>query len=84
MLSNNALGTLGQEFNDLVEGNWLVPCRVVAGSEGAHFLMTFTKPAVMPNEPFYKAVELIEREMDKLKEVLENNVVKKQCTPPLL
>jgi hypothetical protein len=64
---------LDQEFNDPVEGSWLVPCRVVAGSEGAHFLMTFTKPAVMPDEPFYKAVELIEQEMGKLKEVLENS-----------
>lgn len=73
MHSNKAFGILDQEFNDPVEGNWLVPCRVVAGSAGAHFMMSFTKPDVMPNEPFFKAVELIEQEMAKLKEVLENH-----------
>jgi hypothetical protein len=36
-------------------------------------MMTFTKPEVMPDEPFYKAVELIEQEMGKLKDVLENS-----------
>jgi hypothetical protein len=77
MLSDKALGILDQEFNDPEEGNWLVPCRVVAGSEGAHFMMTFTKPGVMPDEPFYKAVELIEQEISKLKEVLEHDGVKK-------
>ncbi|TGE03767.1 SRPBCC family protein [Hymenobacter fodinae] len=72
MRSNRELGILDQEFNDPVEGNWLVPCRVVAGSEGAHFMMTFTKPAVLADEPFYQAVELIEQEMSKLKELLES------------
>ena len=73
MLSNQEFGILDQEFNDPVEGNWLVPCRVVAGSEGAHFMMTFTKPAAMPDEPFYNAVKLIEQEMGKLKELLERS-----------
>jgi hypothetical protein len=70
--ANQEFGILDQEFNDPMEGNWLVPCRVVAGSAGAHFMMTFTKPEVMPDEPFYKAVELIEQEMGKLKELLES------------
>ncbi|MBO2007596.1 SRPBCC family protein [Hymenobacter negativus] len=72
MMSHKALGILDQEFNDPVEGNWLVPCRVVAGNEGAHFMMSFTKPAEMPEEPFYQAVALIEQEMAKLKEILED------------
>jgi hypothetical protein len=72
MLSNKEFGILDQEFNNPLEGNWMVPCRVVAGSEGAHFMMSFTKPAAMPDEPFHKAVQLIEQEMEKLKELLES------------
>jgi len=74
MLSNKELGILDQDFNDPVEGHWMVSCRVVPGSAGAHFMMTFTKPKEMPEEPFYQAVELIEQEMLKLKEVLESSV----------
>ena len=74
MLSNKEFGILDQEFRDPVEGNWMVPCRVVPGSEGAHFMMSFTKPEEMPEEPFYQAVQLIEQEMSKLKEVLESRV----------
>jgi hypothetical protein len=73
MRSNQEFGILDQEFNDPVEGSWQVPCRVVAGSEGAHLMRTFTKPATLPDEPFYRAVELIELEVQKRKEVLETH-----------
>ena len=73
MRSNKAFGILDQDFNDPVEGHWMVPCRVVAGNEGAHFMMSFTKPAEMPDEPFYQAVELIEQEMATLKQILESS-----------
>lgn len=71
MKSNKALGILDHDFIDPGEGHWIVPCRVVAGSEGAHFMITFTKPAPMPDEAFVKGMRLLDEELLKIKERLE-------------
>lgn len=71
MKSNKSLGILDHDFIDPGEGHWVVPCRVVTGSEGSHFMITFTKPAPMPEEAFLKGMKLLDKELLKLKERLE-------------
>ncbi|PSR51950.1 hypothetical protein AHMF7605_29000 [Adhaeribacter arboris] len=71
MNANQALGILDHEFLDPAEGHWLVPCRVVVGHEGAHFLITFTKPDPMPSADFEKGMELVNEELIQLKDILE-------------
>jgi hypothetical protein len=72
MNSNKATGILDHDFIDPGEGHWIVPCRVVAGSEGTHFMITFTKPEQMPDEAFKTGMKMLDEELLKLKELLEN------------
>lgn len=72
MNSNRTTGLLDHEFIDPGEGHWVVPCRVVAGSEGAHFIITFTKPEQMPDEAFEMGMKLLDEELIQLKKVIEN------------
>lgn len=71
MYSNKVFGILDHEFIDPSEGSWLVPCRVIAGHEGAHFMISFTKPAQMPNEAFKMAMKLLDEELLALKQIIE-------------
>lgn len=71
MKPNKALGILDHDFIDPGEGHWTVPCRVVAGSEGSHFMITFTKPRQMPEEAFITGMKLLDEELWRLKERLE-------------
>lgn len=73
MNSNRTLGILDHEFIDPGEGHWVVPCRVVAGSEGSHFMITFTKPEPMPKEAFEMGMKLLDEELLKLKEFMETH-----------
>lgn len=73
MNGNKALGILDHTFIDPDEGHWIVPCRVVKGSEGSHFMITFTKPEQMPHEAFEMGMKLLNEELQKLKESLETN-----------
>ena len=52
MNSDKTTGILDHDFLDPSERHWKVPCRVVAGNLGSHFMITFTKPEQMPNEAF--------------------------------
>lgn len=72
MNSDKATGVLDHDFIDPNEGHWAVPCRVVAGNSGAHFMITFTKPPQMPDEAFEMGMKLLDEELLKLKELLEN------------
>lgn len=69
--SDRTTGILDHEFIDPGEGHWKVPCRVVEGGEGSHFMITFTKPEQMPEEAFETGMELLEDELSKLKQNLE-------------
>ena len=71
MKSDKATGILDHDFIDPGEGHWSVPCRVVAGNLGSHFMITFTKPEQMPDEAFEMGMTLLDEELLKLKEVLE-------------
>ena len=73
MQSDKANGILDHEFIDPGEGHWKVPCRVVAGNLGSHFMITFTKPEQMPDEAFEMGMKLLEEELQKLKEYVETN-----------
>ena len=71
MKSDKTTGILDHDFIDPGEGHWSVPCRVVAGNLGSHFMITFTKPGQMPDEAFEMGMTLLDEELLKLKEVLE-------------
>ena len=71
MRSDKTTGILDHDFIDSGEGHWSVPCRVVSGSLGAHFMITFTKPEQMPDDAFEMGMKLLDEELLKLKEVLE-------------
>ena len=71
MNSDKATGILDHDFIDPGEGHWKVPCRVVAGSFGSHFMITFTKPEQMPDEAFEMGMKMLDKELLKLKENLE-------------
>ena len=71
MKSDKTTGILDHDFIDPGEGHWSVPCRVVAGNLGSHFMITFTKPEQMPDEAFEMGMKLLDEELLKLKEVLE-------------
>jgi hypothetical protein len=72
MNSDQSKGILDHEFIDPQEGHWKVPARVVPGSEGAHFMITFTKPDPMPDEAFEAGMKLLDEELLQLKKRLEN------------
>jgi hypothetical protein len=74
MHSGEATGLLDHEFIDPAEGRWQAPCRVVAGSEGAHLMITFTKPAAMPGDAFAVGMQLLDEELQQLKQVLEGGI----------
>jgi Polyketide cyclase / dehydrase and lipid transport len=71
MNSNRATGILDHDFIDPGEGHWQVPCRVVAANEGAHFMISFTKPVQMPDEAFEMGMKLLDEELLQLRNRLE-------------
>ncbi len=71
MKSDKTTGILDHDFIDPGEGHWSVPCRVVAGSLGSHFMITFTKPEQMPNEAFEIGMKMLDEELVQLKKNLE-------------
>ncbi|MCI0750337.1 MAG: SRPBCC family protein [Flammeovirgaceae bacterium] len=73
MNSDKSAGTLDHDFIDPGEGHWKVPCRVVAGNLGSHFMITFTKPEQMPDEAFEIGMKMLEEELAKLKEFVEKH-----------
>jgi Polyketide cyclase / dehydrase and lipid transport len=71
MNSDKATGILDHDFIDPSEGYWKVPCRVVEGSLGTHFIITFTKPFQMPDDAFEIGIKMLDEELLQLKENLE-------------
>ena len=53
------------------QATWQVFSRVVPNGEGATVMMTLFQPAVMTDRQFDEAMEEMEKEMKKLKEILE-------------
>jgi hypothetical protein len=67
MNADKLTGLLDHEFIDPGQGHWKVPCRVVAGHLGTHFMITFTKPADMPDDAFETGMKLLDEELLTLK-----------------
>jgi hypothetical protein len=64
------LGVFDHVWKD-PQATWLVYSRVVPNSEGATVMMTLFQPAVMSDQQFDEAMNQMEIEMKKLKEILE-------------
>jgi hypothetical protein len=64
------LGVFDHVWKD-PQATWQVFSRVVPNSEGATVMMTLFQPAVMSDRQFDEAMEEMEKEMKKLKEILE-------------
>jgi uncharacterized membrane protein len=70
IMPEHAAGILDHEFrND--EAQWRVPGRVVPNGRGAEFMMTFFQPASFADEFFDQQIALVDVELAKLKEILE-------------
>ena len=68
-----AHGILDHEFLDPKEGSWHVPARIVPiGTDASVYIITLTKPEPMPAEAFTQGIALMDEELLKLKEILEN------------
>jgi uncharacterized protein YndB with AHSA1/START domain len=68
--SHEAHGILDHDFV-APEAQWTVPARVVPNAGGTEFLITFFQPPSFTNEFFDQQVSLVDKELAKLKEVLE-------------
>lgn len=71
MQTNEALGLLDHVWKD-PQASWIVPARVVANGEGCTFVMTFFQPPVLSDAEFETAAREVDKEMSKLKELLES------------
>jgi uncharacterized protein YndB with AHSA1/START domain len=70
MLSNKSLGLLDHVWKD-PQASWTVHARVIPNGDGSTFLITFLKPPVMDDRAFDAAAREVDRELGKLKEILE-------------
>lgn len=73
MQANKALGSLDHIWKD-PQASWTVPARVVPNGEGCTFMMTFFQPSVLSDAEFEAAASEVDKEMSKLKEILESQV----------
>lgn len=70
MLSNEALGLLDHMWKD-PQASWTVPARLVPNAGGSTFMMTFFQPPALDDNAFDAAGKGVEKELAKLKEILE-------------
>ncbi len=68
--ANEAAGILDHDFV-APEARWTVPARVVPNGSGAEFLITFFQPPTFTNAFFDQQVALVDKELARLKEILE-------------
>ncbi len=68
---NQELGILDHDFN-APDASWTVPARVVPNADGAEFMITFYQPPSFTNDFFNQQVNLVDKELAKLKEILES------------
>ena len=70
MLSSKAFGILDHMWKD-PQASWIVPARLVPNGEGCTLLMTFFQPPALDDQAFATASKEIDRELNRLKEILE-------------
>jgi len=73
LFCSRELGILDHELIDANEAAWKVPARIVPTEDGCHFMMTFTKPELMPHDLFDQGMLLLDEELAQLKIILETN-----------
>jgi hypothetical protein len=56
---------------EVPDASWSVPARVVPNGTGSEFMITFFQPAHFTGEIFDEQVSLVDKELAKLKENLE-------------
>ena len=66
------LGILDHDFV-APDAQWTVPARVVSNGSGAVFMITFFQPPNFTDEFFDQQTVLVDRELAKLKEILESH-----------
>lgn len=66
-----SLGTLDHDF-EAPDASWTVPARVVANGDGSEFMMTFFQPPAFAKDFFEQQISLVDRELAKLKELMES------------
>lgn len=71
MASDLTSGILDHIWKD-PQASWTVPARVVPNGNGCTFLITFFQPPVLTDAAFDAAAKEVDREMAKLKEILEH------------
>lgn len=72
--ANKQFGLLDHIWKD-PQASWTVPARLVANGEGCTFMMTFFQPPAMDDAAFDAASQEVEKELSKLKEILESGSV---------
>lgn len=70
MRSDRQYGILDHDFND-PQASWTVPARLVRNGSGAEFMITFFQPEGFTDEFFDEQIRLVDRELSRLKEILE-------------
>lgn len=70
MASDSTSGILDHIWKD-PQASWTVPARVVPNGKGCTFLITFFQPPVLTDAAFDAAAKEVDRELAKLKELLE-------------
>lgn len=66
------LGICDHEWRD-PQASWTVPARVVANGDGVTVMFTLFQPPVMTDAQFDRAMEDMDVEMNKLREILESS-----------
>jgi hypothetical protein len=64
-------GIFDHDFID-PQASWTVPARVIANGGGAEFIITFFQPPGFTDAFFDQQIKLVDIELAKLKELLEN------------
>lgn len=71
---DQAYGILDHEFIDPKEGSWGVPARIVSiGPKTSLYIITLTKPEQMPFDAFTHGMNLMDDELQTLKNILEKS-----------
>jgi Polyketide cyclase / dehydrase and lipid transport len=70
MRADRQTRVLDHDFID-PQAAWTVPARVIANGSGAEFIITFFQPPSFSDEFFDTQIQLVDIELEKLKEILE-------------
>jgi hypothetical protein len=70
MRADASHGILDHDFLD-PQASWTVYSRIIPNGSGAEFMITFFQPPAFSDEFFDEQIKLVDKELAKLKEILE-------------